>query len=721
MASFTPHVSPAGSRRSAGWGLFWVSVATLFIELLLIRWIATEVRIFAYLQNTVLVVCFLGLGMGCFTSRRPFNLYRALVPLAALLLLLTLPPTLRIFAGVSELFSVIGDPLIWYEQQAGSLAETLGQVALGLILTFVMMLLIWSTFLPLGRLLGRLMDDHPRPVTAYTISVVGSLLGTWLFTLASALHLPPSAWFAAGMAFSLPLLSRATRARALELALVTVIVVTALFTGRAPDAVETIWSPYQKLVYHTSDNGEYVDHWLTVNNVDYQGLLNLSEDFLERHADVFPQQMIGYTQYDLPLLLHPQPNDVLLVGAGSGNDAAGAVRGGATNIIAVEIDPVIVELGRRYHPERPYDQPQVRVVTDDARSFFAATRDRYDLIVFGLLDSHTTHAMTNARLDHYVYTRESIHRARALLSPGGLICLTFEAQKPYIADRMARVLQEEFGRKPLILRIPMSSAGWGGVMFLSGDDQAMANVEHALSEDERLRSVVATWRDDLPYELSYSTPLATDDWPYLYLPEPSIPVLYYLLAGLLAVLFVTGAWIAGCGGIFRNWSRTHWHFFSLGAAFLLLEVQNISKACVALGNTWWVNAVIISGVLVMVLLANLTAARFPRLRIFPVGVALILVCAGLYFVDLAWFAGMGFAEKAVLVGALTTLPMYFAGIVFIRSFVATPLKGEALGANLVGALVGGILQSLTFLTGVKFLLIVVAAFYILALSTRSKP
>ena len=44
--------------------LFLISVVGLFLELLLIRWISTEIRIFAYLQNTVLVVCFLGVGDG---------------------------------------------------------------------------------------------------------------------------------------------------------------------------------------------------------------------------------------------------------------------------------------------------------------------------------------------------------------------------------------------------------------------------------------------------------------------------------------------------------------------------------------------------------------------------------------------------------------------------------------------------------------------------------
>ena len=58
----------------------------------------------------------------------------------------------------------------------------------------------------------------------------------------------------------------------------------------------------------------------------------------------------------------------------------------------------------------------------------------------------------------------------------------------------------------------------------------------------------------------------------------------------------------------RGWDRPHWHFFFLGAAFMLLEVQNISKAAVVLGNTWSVNAVIISGILAMVLSSNLIVA-----------------------------------------------------------------------------------------------------------------
>src|SRR4051794_31304094 len=79
--------------HSLGLSLFLISVLGLFLELLLIRWVSTEIRIFAYLQNTILVVCFLGLGMGCWDSkRRPFIL-RDVLPLAILVGLLAIPTT----------------------------------------------------------------------------------------------------------------------------------------------------------------------------------------------------------------------------------------------------------------------------------------------------------------------------------------------------------------------------------------------------------------------------------------------------------------------------------------------------------------------------------------------------------------------------------------------------------------------------------------------------
>ncbi len=179
----------------------------------------------------------------------------------------------------------------------------------------------------------------------------------------------------------------------------------------------------------------------------------------------------------------------------------------------------------------------------------------------------------------------------------------------------------------------------------------------------------------------------------------------------MAILVLYSKFRLRIPGLLGGWQTSHWHFFFLGAAFLLLEVQNISKASVALGNTWWVNAVIISGILMMILLSNVIVARFPALPMWPVAACLIGSCLGLYFVDLSRFAFLPFATKAALIGTLTTLPMLFSGILFIQSFARVERKDVALGANLIGALVGGMLQSITFAIGIKALLLIVAALY----------
>ena len=100
----------------------------------------------------------------------------------------------------------------------------------------------------------------------------------------------------------------------------------------------------------------------------------------------------------------------------------------------------------------------------------------------------------------------------------------------------------------------------------------------------------------------------------------------------------------------RAWAGSGKHFFFLGAAFMLLEVQNISKAAVVLGNTWTVNAVIISGVLVMILLANLIAVSVPAAALGPVYALLVASCLGLYVLDLSTFAFLPYATKALVVG-----------------------------------------------------------------------
>ncbi|MBI4642516.1 MAG: hypothetical protein HY790_01250 [Deltaproteobacteria bacterium] len=701
------------------WAIFLISVLGLFLEMLLIRWIGTEVRIFAYLQNTILVVCFLGLGLGCFTSRQPIKLRQMLLPLLILVFLLAVPITKQIFIQISSKLSILGDLVIWDSAFRTSVGQTILDLFLGLGLTYLLMVLILDIFIPIGRILGRLMDDHPHTIWAYSVNVAGSLVGTWIFVLLSFCYQPPVSWFLVFGGLALFFLPKVGRDRLVSLMMMVGIVILAWFAGQEWGALEVVWSPYQKLVVTESAPGEgpVGKYLVTVNNTGYQAMLNLSPAHIRANPQLFPQEMNGYSQYDIPVLLHPHPQKMLIVGAGSGNDASGGLRHGVKEIQAVEIDPAIIRLGQRYHPERPYSSNALKMINDDARSFFATSTEKYDVISFGLLDSHTTTAMTNARLDHYVYTRESITRAKSLLGAGGIMVLSFEAQKPFIADRMARVLREVFGAKPLTFRIPGTNYGWGGTMFVAGDLEA---AQKQILKDPKLNDIISRWQKNYPVPLTYTTKVAADDWPYIYLMTPNIPILYYLLAGLMVLLFLHCRWKLKIGGVIKGWNQSDWHFFFLGAAFLLLEVQNISKAAVVFGNTWDVNAVIVSGVLAMILLANLIAHKFPRIPLGMVYSVLCGICLLLYFIDLSRFAFLPYASKVIAVGGLTTLPMLFSGIVFIRSFAAVSGKDKALGANLIGALVGALLQSVTFVTGIKALLLMVAGLYFLSMLTRPR-
>src|SRR5437763_15517162 len=100
-------------------------------------------------------------------------------------------------------------------------------------------------------------------------------------------------------------------------------------------------------------------------------------------------------RYAMPHLLNANAgnspfDDVLVIGAGSGNDVAAALLNGAKHIDAVEIDPMIYQIGKWDHKDEPYNKdkwPQVSVHLDDGRSFVRKTDQKYDLAVYALVDS----------------------------------------------------------------------------------------------------------------------------------------------------------------------------------------------------------------------------------------------------------------------------------------------------------------------------------------------
>jgi SAM-dependent methyltransferase len=646
--------------------------------------------------------------------------------LTALVFFVHCPVSLGVFSlkNITAYLSNLRDLVIWY-RAISSGTQRVWELVLGVSMLGVLTVAIVYLFVPFGRLLGRLLGESSSPLRAYTINILGSLAGILLFTLLSFVSSPPPVWFGLFFAFAAILIfAEGQRKPLISLAALTAISLVLLIwrggaTSRGPER-EEIWSPYQKLDIVVMDvpvDGRTVraGYVINVNNVPYQQAVNLSYEFVRAHPEVYglrDPELMKFDHYHLPYLFANQLDDVLIVGAGSGNDAAGAVRNGVRHIDAVEIDPRIIDIGKKLHPERPYWSERVNVVNDDARSFFHRTNKSYDLVVFGLLDSHTLSSnLSNVRLDNFVYTMESIEQAKSLLKPDGVLVLIFDVRDSFMGQSLFQIMTRVFGQPPLCFKLKDSIRGWGGSVFVGGDAKTVSGT---MARNPFLHTLVD--RSFATAELA--TQIPTDDWPYLYLNGRRIPSLHYIIFGMLMLIsaVMVRREFSGAKGI-------DWHFFFLGAGFLLIEVQNVSKLALLFGATWLINSIITSAILTMILLANYFVARIDIKSLAPYYAGLILTLIVIYFFPLGRLAALSLLPRAIASGTLLSLPIFFAGIIFADSFKKAADLGKVFASNLLGAMLGGMLECTSFIVGIRALLLLAFALYLLsyaAMRTRAK-
>jgi len=681
--------------------LAWISLLSLFIEMLMIRWVSSEIMIFAYFKNFVLVACFLGFGLGCYLCRRRVQLTAIITPLLLLTVILKAPisPLRRSIADLPQLLGASAEVHTW-----GVPAVPASWTGLLLAMIFVVPLfaLIATTFVPFGQLVGWYLENAPQGVAAYSVNILASLAGIAAFTLVCFLDQPPVIWLLVAGILSLAFFWRHARARQV-LAITFLLCISLLALPDSRDA-KTYWSPYQKLtVVPIYDNGQVASYLLTTNNSRYQTIVNLSSQFVQSHADEFRRHPLDENAYNMPYRFYPSPPSVLVLGSGMGNDVAAALRNGAGHVEAVEIDPLILKLGKELHFEHPYDSPRVHVVLNDARNHIESSDDKFDLIVFSLLDSHTTAShFTNIRIDNYVYTSEALERARQLLKPDGLFVVKFRVENPWIAGRLYELLQGTFGQVPIQFQTDLGGGyDSAGRFFVGGSAERLAK---AIS-DPSLATYLASHGN---MAMQHAT-LTTDDWPYFYQHEPGLPII--VIAVSIAVLIVFGWFLRQTSG---EGDPIDWHFLFLGAGFMLLEAQIVSKMALLFGTTWVVNAIVVSGLLCLIVGSNVVFSAFPRIPLAVAYTGLFISLAVMFTIPLEKLFYESWTLRAITATLALCTPVFFAGIIFVSSFSRVGFRGSALGSNLFGSLLGGLLESASLWFGLKSLTIMAALLYVVS-------
>jgi SAM-dependent methyltransferase len=521
-----------------------------------------------------------------------------------------------------------------------------------------------------------------------------------VFGAMSWLELPPAVWFGLAFIASLPLLrsvdpvstqtpSVAGVAANLVLLGATLVIVHVMARG-------AIWSPYYKITV----GQEGPDTVVEVNNIFHQSMAPVD------HKEYFyqwPYAVFGDTF-----------QNVLVLGAGSGTDVAAALKHGAAHVDAVEIDPVIMRLGLAYHPDRPYSDPRVTRINDDARHYLRTTDKKYDLVVFALIDSLTMQSsFSGVRLESYMFTEQSFRAVRDRLNPNGLLVVYNYFREPWLVDRLANIAANAFNAEP---RVHVHEArAYLGVM-LAGPRLTTLTTDPVVPD-----RVTAFNQSHEPsparlHRRERSIEPATDNWPFLYLRDRHIPA-HYIGALALILVVSTVAVMATLRGQAGRWS---WEMFLLGAAFMLLETKSIIQFALLWGSTWFVASLVIAAVLTMAILATVVVSRVTIRRPWMICAVLVTLLAVNYLLPVG---AIGFPSRAVeslFYALLVFSPIFCAGLLFGSAIKRSTSLSRDYGTNLLGAMVGGVGEYLSLVTGFSALLGVIALCYIAAVAVRRR-
>ncbi len=708
--------------------LFLISFLILFFELAAIRWFASTVVFLTFFTNIVLLACFLGMSVGLLAARGTRNFVPTVLPLTMLAFAAAIAFYLFYWSWADQVTVSLGgqqtSPQLIYFGAEYRPADPSRWIIPMWAVAGAFFALIALSFVGLGQVMGRALDAIPNRIAAYSVDIAGSLTGIASFAAMSYFQLPPIAWFAPIVLLALHFAG--WRSLVQWTAAVALMVLVGIGSYGLLVNGQVFWSPYYKIAY------EPAFRTVATNDIGHQTMLEIEK--------------FG-TAYRLPHLLNRDAGgrpfeEVMIIGAGSGNDVAAALRSGVKRIDAVEIDPGISTLGRRLHPDKPYSDARVSIHLDDGRSFVRNTSRKYDLAVYALVDSLVLHSgYSSLRLENFLFTREAFEDVKRTLKPDGVFVLYNFYRQGWVVGRVAKMAEEVFGAKPLVMSLPHrerilpgdSQRGHITFLLVSSDSKRLQAIRDRFDKGEifwahpeppmndainAFRTVAPgpDWHRVAPTQIDLEgiDLLPSDDWPQLYLRSREIPW-SPIGQGMLAVAVLSLVILLAFAPL-RS-VRPNWQMFFLGAGFMLLETKGVVHMALLFGGTWVVNSVVFFAILVMILCANLyVLAANPR-NLMPCYVLLVAALLVNALVPMNVFLSLPPAARIATSCLVVFVPVFFAGVIFASVFRNSRRPDVDFGSNVAGIILGGLSEQLSLVVGFNYLLLVAVGYYLLSLAS----
>jgi spermidine synthase len=440
-----------------------------------------------------------------------------------------------------------------------------------------------------------------------------------------------------------------------------------------------------------------------------------------RYLDVLPSSLVFALR---------EPERVLVLGAGGGQDVLAALRHGARQVDAVEINPATVGLmggPLAQASGRLYQRPGVRLVEAEGRSYVRSVPGQYDVVEMGLVDTWAaTSTGAMSLTENYLYTVDAFADYLAALRPGGMVGVTRWLLDPPRETLRLTVLAAEAlrrrGVQDVERHVVVAGAGRVGALVVSRDPMTAATVQRltTLTRDRQLdlywapglpqprgarnpfREVLAAeGADSFVAEYPYDISAVTDDRPFFFdfntpqgwsaltlLLRPrdvalsgtatlaAVLVQALLFAALLLVVpFVVRR--VSLGGTGRRMAA---YFVLTGLAFMLVEIPLLQRLTLVVGHPTHAVALVLGVLLAACGVGSWWSAvggDWSRRRVvFVLGV---LVC-----LTLAQAVGGTWLSQLLLSASEPVRYLAAAGIVFPMGLVmgvVTPQGLRLAGAN----------------------------------------
>ncbi len=365
---------------------------------------------------------------------------------------------------------------------------------------------------------------------------------------------------------------------------------------------------------------------------------------------------------------------VTVIGSGGGRDVLGARTFSPRKIIAIEINPVVIEATNLFSPSI-YGNNDTEVIIDDGRAGLEGLDGRQDMVQLSLVDTWAaSNSGAYALVENYLYTKEALNLYTDKLSSSGLVSITR--------------WQSEEGKLMVLGYSALTERGVADpadhLAFFSGPGKGQQRVITMLLKKQPFSGAERQKLAEVSKSLGFTVVQASKPESLSGVSDDS-PFFFFNASGLGILLALLVSMVIGCLLLFRPFLkkanldvRDTVFFSSIGLGFMFVEFLVLQKSALVLHNPTLTFGLGVGVLLAFSGIGSFLASKSGRLIRLSAGLPIIIL-AYIFIMDKCSSAliSLGIIERVLAITALVSPLAFLMGIFFPSYFDLVKKKGAS--------------------------------------------